>query len=316
MPIISIVIDNGETVAAKKRDAYIDAFLKNLVDEKNYSANTVAGYRVDLFGFRDYLAAAEGAARFPKSVSRLDVRAYLAHLGETRYSRQSIARKLAALRSFYKHLMRRKVITTDPLSGVRTPKREKKLPAFLSIKEVETLLETPDKSFLGLRDLAIFEVIYSGGVRVSELVGANTNDLDLPNGVLKVRGKGKKERLVSLGSFAVRAIEKYLAARLAQKKSRGFDKRALFLNRRGTRLSRRSVARLFAKYTARAGFGRKITPHTLRHSFATHMLDRGADLRSLQEMLGHKNISSTQIYTHVTTEHLKKLYDKAHPRAR
>jgi len=243
------------------------------------------------------------------------IRAYLAYLHNNNYSASSSARKLATLRSFYKFLVRRGYISTNPVSAIKTPKQEKRLPKCLSLEQVQKLLNTPnEKNWLGSRDKAMLETIYSTGVRVSELVDLNIDDVDFLGGMLHIRGKGNKERLAPIGQTAMLAIKKYLAMRNQHANSAQFDQRALFVNKHGKRLSTRSVRRKLDKYLIEAGLDPSISPHTLRHSFATHMLNNGADLRSVQELLGHQSISTTQIYTHLTAGKLKEAYDRAHPR--
>jgi site-specific recombinase XerD len=232
---------------------------------------------------------------------------------EKNYSKRTVARKLASLRSFFKFLYREGYIKTNPSSGISTPKLDKKLPIFLDTDEVSKLIEAPDeKDLSGLRDRALMETLYSTGIRVSELVGMNLSEIDFISGVIKVFGKGKKERLAPIGDKALRAIRNYLDKRGIGKLN---DKKAVFLNKDGGRLTDRSVRRIIEKYIKRVSLREGVSPHTLRHSFATHLLNRGADLRSVQELLGHMNLSTTQIYTHVTTQRLKEVYDKAHPRA-
>ena len=223
-----------------------------------------------------------------------------------------------AVRSLYKFLCREGILEINPVESIRTPKLDKKLPKFMTVNDTEALLNLPDLNTLsGIRDSAIMETLYSAGMRVSELVGIDVADVDFLNGVVKVKGKGKKERLSPIGNHALKAIQAYLDKRKLEMVSNKLctDSKALFLNNRGGRLTERSVARMLEKYVKKAGIYSKISPHTFRHSFATHLLDRGADLRSVQELLGHANLSTTQIYTHITTERLKEVYDKAHPRA-
>ncbi len=221
---------------------------------------------------------------------------------------------MASLRSFFKFLNQEAVLESNPFEILRTPKQTKKLPHFLSINDIDTLLKTPDESEIsGLRDRAMLETLYSTGIRVSELVGLNEEDVDFYGEMVKVQGKGKKERLSPVGSYAIKALKKYINSK---KKKKGLGKNVpLFLNKYGDRLSSRSVARSLDKYLKLTGINLATSPHTFRHSFATHMLDRGANLRAVQELLGHSNLSTTQIYTHVTTERLKNVYEKSHPRA-
>ena len=249
------------------------------------------------------------------------IRTFLAHLGTKDYSPATMARKIATLRSFYKWSHRRTLTKTNPMTAIRTPRQSKRLPKAITVDQVERLLSTPsDKDVLGMRDRAMLETLYSTGIRVSELVGLNVEDLDEPGEAMHVRGKGKKERLVPLGMHALAAVKRYL--QLIQNDQRFGNwvrdenkSRALFVNKHGKRLSSRSVRRKLDKYLVAAGLDTDISPHTLRHSFATHLLDNGADLRSVQELLGHQSLSTTQIYTHLTTQRLQQAYDTAHPRA-
>ena len=311
----------------------IGRFLEYLAEQRNFSEHTVRAYRADLSQFCGFLLSgsimAEGDAETsPTLAKRLlavrpaDVRAYLAEL-RGHYSKSSVARKLAALRSLYKFLIRNGQVETSPVAVVRTPKQDRRLPTCLDESQIDALLSAPAESagdddgpiarMLIARDRAILETIYSAGLRISELAGLEVDDLDTHGGSLHVRGKGKKERLVPLGSIAAEAVEEYLVCRAgAGDEPVG----PLFVNRRFGRLTDRSVRRMLDKYLQRAGLPAGVTPHTLRHSFATHLLNRGADLRSVQELLGHKSISTTQIYTHLTTAGLKAVYDKAHPLAR
>jgi len=250
------------------------------------------------------------------SVEVNTVRAYLAFLNEKQYSKATIARKLATLRSFYKFLVKRERLSSNPVISVRTPKQDKKLPRFLEYEEVKRLLETPPMdTWLGARDRAILETLYSTGVRVSELVALNMEDIDFLGEVVRVRGKGKKERISPIGSSALQVIQHYMEFRNKRAQSNtNFDSKVLFVNKHGSRLSTRSVRRKMDKYLKMAGLDPLISPHTLRHSFATHMLNSGADLRSVQELLGHQSLSTTQIYTHLTTSRIKEIYENAHPR--
>ncbi len=287
---------------------YIDKFINYLKVEKNSSGHTIINYSADLRDFGNFL----GDIRI-ESVNYLVLRRYLAHMREKNFSKRTVARKLASLRSFFRFLYREGYLKTNPASSVATPKLDKKLPLFLDTEEVVRLIESPDEKDLpGCRDRAILETLYSTGMRVSELVGLNMDSIDFIGGVAKVFGKGRKERLTPIGDKALRAIRTYLDKRGAKKLN---DKKAVFLNKNGTRLTDRSVRRIVDKYIRRAALREDISPHTLRHSFATHLLNRGADLRSVQELLGHMNLSTTQIYTHVTTKRLKEVYEKSHPRA-
>ena len=288
-------------------DRYVEKFIRYLEIERNASKHTLINYSVDLKSLSEFLKEEP-----IEKVDYVSLRRYLAHVKEQNLSKVSIARKIASIRSFFKFLFREGIIKNNPASSLSTPKRDKHLPKFLDEKEIVLLLESPgreDKA--GLRDRAILETLYSTGIRVSELVGLNMDHIDQIGGIIKVFGKGKKERIVPIGERALQAIRDYLKARRPVAK----DTKALFFNKNGGRLTDRSIRRIINKYITKASIQQKISPHTLRHSFATHMLDHGADLRSVQELLGHANLSSTQIYTHITTERLKSAYTKAHPRA-
>ncbi len=244
------------------------------------------------------------------------IRSFLNFLHEREYSKATAARKLATLRSFYKFCLRRSYVAANPVATIRTPKQEKRLPKFLEVEQVQKLLSTPeDSTLLGARDRAMLETLYSTGVRVSELVALNIGDVDTAGECLRIRGKGRKERVSPIGPTALAAIRKYLDMRASDPRSSTFDPSPLFVNKHGQRLSTRSVRRKLDKYLLMCGLDPSISPHTLRHTFATHMLNNGADLRSVQELLGHQSISTTQVYTHVTTAQLKKSYDESHPRS-
>jgi integrase/recombinase XerC len=244
------------------------------------------------------------------------IRSFLMFLTEREYSKATAARKLATLRSFYKFCLRRNYISTNPVAAIRTPKQEKRLPKFLEVEQIQKLLTTPDDTtLLGARDRAMLETLYSTGVRVSELVALNIADVDIPGECLRIRGKGRKERVTPIGPTALVAIRKYMELRANDPRSATFDHQPLYVNKHGQRLSTRSVRRKLDKYLIMCGLDPSISPHTLRHTFATHMLNNGADLRSVQELLGHQSISTTQVYTHVTTAQLKKDYDNSHPRS-
>ena len=290
---------------------HIDKFINYLRVERNASNHTITNYRIDLSRFSAFLGEKEIA-----SVDHLALRRFLAELRSKNYSKRTIARKLASLRSFFKFLYREGYIKTNPISAIQTPKLEKKLPVFLDVNKVVRLIQSPpDNNTRGLRDRAILETLYSTGARVSELVGLDIGDVDFISGVIKVLGKGSKERIVPIGEPAIAAIRRYIDKRGQGPAARNKDKDAVFLNKSDRRLTDRSVRRIIDKYIRLCSITEHISPHSLRHSFATHLLDRGADLRSVQELLGHMNLSTTQIYTHVTTERLKSVYDKAHPRA-
>jgi integrase/recombinase XerC len=323
----------------------VHKFLDYLKFERRFSEHTAKCYGADLSQFCDFLSdRSEGASHDMGHVSgsvhesdfgtavatqvdtRVDqlllsartesVRGYLAFLNDKQYSKATIARKLATLRSFYKFLVKRNHITSNPVASIRTPKQEKKLPRYLEYEEVKRLLDTPPvNTWLGARDRAILETLYSTGIRVSELVALNMDDIDFLGEVVHVRGKGKKERIAPIGSSALQVIQHYMEYRNKRAQSNSnFDSKVLFVNKHGRRLSTRSVRRKMDKYLKMAGLDPAISPHTLRHSFATHMLNNGADLRSVQELLGHQSLSTTQVYTHLTTTKLKEVYDAAHPR--
>jgi len=293
----------------------IGEFLNYLTYEKNASLNTVAAYRDDLDSFvsfltNDYFTMSRDDLDL-RRVDHLTVRAYLAHLARRKLARSSTARHLSALRSFFKYLMREGRAEANPARTVTTPKREKHLPSVMQTSDIALLLEQPDISTpLGTRDRAWLELLYASGLRISELVGIDLDDIELRARLLKVRGKGKKERIVPFGSKAEEAVRAWLAVREVK-----HDEGALFLNYRGERITTRSVRRLFDRYVRAASLRAGISPHTMRHSFATHLLNAGADLRGIQELLGHASLSTTQKYTHLNDWQLIAVYKKAHPRA-
>ncbi len=323
----------------------IQKFLDYLKFERRFSEHTAKCYGADLSQFGEFLhntsdgdshdhdhmghdhdGGGTATAVATQSLVIIDqlllsaqpdsIRAYLTFLNEKQYSKATVARKLATLRSFYKFLVKRNYTSSSPVVSIRTPKQDKKLPRFLEYEEVKRLLNTPPtNTWLGARDRAILETLYSTGIRVSELVALNMDDIDFLGEVVHVRGKGKKERIAPIGSSALQVIQHYMEYRNKRAQSNGnFDSKVLFVNKHGKRLSTRSVRRKMDKYLKMAGLDPAISPHTLRHSFATHMLNNGADLRSVQELLGHQSLSTTQVYTHLTTTRLKEVYDHAHPR--
>lgn len=332
-----------------------DAFTAYLANERHFSPYTARCYGADLRQFVEFLsteysveidatreAAAMQAAQDrraaagsyapnapidasfrPKTVtepillaSAEIIRQFLAHLGEQNYSAATMARKIATLRSFYKWAERRGLAMGNPMTVIRTPRQAKRLPKAITIEQIERLLSTPgDADVLGRRDRAMLETLYSTGIRVSELVGLQIGDLDLAGEALRVRGKGSKERIVPLGSHAIGAINRYIELLKADPRLASRETGPLFVNKHGGRLSSRSVRRKLDKYLKQCGLDPTISPHTLRHSFATHLLDNGADLRSVQELLGHQSLSTTQVYTHLTAQRLQDAYQKAHPRA-
>lgn len=295
----------------------IAQFLRYLATERNASDLTIKAYREDLFGLVEWLEATRGDDPRPDELSSQDLRAFQAALGQAEYARTTIARKLASLRSFYRFAIRQGLATHNPAKPLRNPRRQRKLPHVLSNDEVGRLLLTPpESSAAGLRDRAILETIYAAGLRVSELVALRDGDLDLHEQIVRVRGKGRKERISPLGSYAIKAIKRYARVRTRDPKTEALGRDApVFVNRFGRILTTRSVGRMLEKHIAVASLDKRTSPHTLRHSFATHLLDRGADIRSVQELLGHKSLATTQIYTHVSAANLRQVYEKAHPRA-
>lgn len=291
-------------------------FLRYLAVEKNASDLTIKSYREDLMDLADYLIDHLGSRLQPGDVTPRDLRGYVAALHDAGYAQASIARKLASLRSFYRYAQRQQFCQSNPAKPLRNPRGQRKLPHFLTSQEIGQLLVAPKSSdMLGLRDRAILETMYSAGLRVSEVVGLNDGDLDYAEAIARIRGKGRRERLAPLGKFALQALHAYTPHRvLASKEPRGRQS-PVFVNRFGTRLTVRSVGRMLEKYIAQTGLDSRTSPHTLRHSFATHLIDRGADIRSVQELLGHKSLVTTQIYTHLSTANLREAYLKAHPRA-
>lgn len=320
--------------ADPEMDRALSSFLSYLLNERNASQHTVDSYRLDIqqFAMLQLNADVETAQIDWNSVDVYTARTYIVKLQEElEVSRTSILRKLSGMRSFYRYMQRELLAHDNPFSGLIAPKRQKLLPKYMTVEEVGRLLDTPQlfwkdayekeiakdeesARFSAARDAAILEVIYSGGLRISEALGLNMEDLDLISGVMRVRGKGKKERLCGLGNPAIRALRKYFPVRRMRS---GNERRnaPVFVNRFGQRLTTRSFQRNFKLYLRAAGLPLDMTPHKLRHSFATHLLDAGADLRSVQELLGHANLSTTQIYTHISTERMKAVYNKAHPRA-
>ena len=296
---------------------YISRFSSWLADEKGYSHHTVSNYRRDLLEF----GAEAGLEKSVAEIGTAVVRNYVYSLNLKNKS-SSVARKLSALRTFFRFLEREGVIQKNPVAAIAMPKQEHHIPVFLSVDEVFALLECPGpEEKFGARDRAILELLYSTGMRVSELVGCNMANLDIAGEVVRVKGKGNRERLIPFGRPAVKAMREYFPSREEQlrkclQQGRKFDNEAVFLNGRGTRLTSRSVERLIGEYGRRAGIDKPVTPHVLRHSFATHLLEMGADMRSVQEMLGHASLSTTQKYTHLDMVHLMKVYDRAHPKAR
>jgi integrase/recombinase XerC len=301
----------------------LEQFLEHLRFERNLSEHTLRNYTSDLQQFLEHLAPAnQSKKRELPSVRQIDhitVREWLATLHGEHKSKSSIARKLAALRTFFQFLVREGILETNPAKLINTPRLEKKLPQHLTVEEAIRFIETPDvETNLGKRDRAMLELMYATGVRVSELTKLNLGDVDLANKLIRVTGKRRKERIVPFGEPALEALKDYLSTRntfLAHARISVRDEKALFLNYQGTRITTRSVGRMIEKYIGICAGMHNISPHALRHSFATHLLDSGADLRDIQELLGHARLSTTQIYTHVSMEKLIEVYDKAHPKA-
>jgi integrase/recombinase XerC len=335
----------------------VEAFLRYLIDERHFSPYTSRCYGVDLRQYVEHLCeelgitvnrdqerdalnrrrnspatqphndsdivGTVGPATITNAIFEADVnsiRAFLVRLDENRYSAATMARKIATLRSFYRWMDKVALVAANPMLMIRTPRQAKRLPKAIDVEQVEKLLSAPDATtLLGARDRAILETLYSTGIRVSELVGINRGDIDESSEALIVRGKGRRERIVPLGSHALVALRHYTAMLDAVAgTSTGIKAEPdspLFINKHGTRLSTRSVRRKVSKYLTTAGLDPDISPHTLRHSFATHLLDNGADLRSVQELLGHQSLSTTQVYTHLSTQRMRNAYNEAHPRA-
>lgn len=293
-------------------------YLRHLGLERGASEHTVKSYREDLSQALAFFRERAGSDS-PEigSLTVRHLRAYTSWLTDQGYAKSTIARRLASIRSWCRFLCRHGVLQSNPADGLRGPRQDRKLPHFLTSDDIGRLLSAPDVTTpFGKRDLAMLEALYSGGLRVSELCGLNLSDLDLSEGILTVRGKGRKERLALLGGPAREAMTDWLASRSAFLSAIGREGGdVVFLNKLGTRLTTRSVGRLLEKYLAQAGLDPRTSPHTLRHSFATHLLDAGADIRGVQELLGHKNLTTTQVYTHVSTQRLHDSYRKAHPRA-
>jgi integrase/recombinase XerC len=295
----------------------VERFLTYLKVERNASDLTVKSYREDLTALADYLAEGRsGRCPEPGEVTAMELRGYVSALHEAGYAQTTIARRLASLRSFFRFGQREGWVANNPAKPLRNPRKPRRLPHFLSTEDIGRLLVAPSNSDpMGLRDRAILETMYSAGLRISETVGLDQSDLDFEAGILRVRGKGRKERLAPIGSYAVQALRRWLAVRRVSPREPQGPQSPVFVNKFGRRLTTRSVARMLQKYLRITGLDSRTTPHSLRHSFATHLLDRGADIRSVQELLGHKSLVTTQIYTHVSTTGLREAYQKAHPRA-
>ncbi|HEY8226903.1 MAG TPA: tyrosine recombinase XerC [Pyrinomonadaceae bacterium] len=302
----------------------VNQFLEHLQYERNVSAHTLRNYRIDLEQFFNYLSSPDTQNKKSQTpaleqIDHLTIREWLASLHSAQKQKSSIARKLAALRTFFQFLVREGLLELNPAKLVSTPRQEKKLPKHLSVEEAVRFIESPDPDTdLGMRDRAMLELMYATGVRVAELTTMNVGDIDFSNQLIRVTGKRRKQRIVPFGEPAAAALRAYLQVRekfLFNAPISKRDEQALFLNYQGTRITTRSVGRMVEKYIRICAGIHNISPHALRHSFATHLLDSGADLRDIQELLGHARLSTTQVYTHVSMEKLIEVYDKAHPKA-
>jgi len=298
---------------------YIKEFLSYLEVERNLAGNTISSYENDLLQFHNYLVSL-----FKKNdynINEIDqkiIRNYLRHLLVNNIKKVSIGRKAAAIRSYFRFLSKRKYIQKNPSSNIISPKAEKKLPVFVDEKSIEKMMKLPDPEIItGLRDLAILELFYGSGIRESELLELNLSGLNLSKNIMKVFGKGSKERIVPVGSRAAEVLSEYLKRRneLFSKETDENDKKTVFLTNHGKKFYRTGIYNIVKFYLSKAFGGDKCSPHVLRHTFATHLLDRGADIESVKQMLGHSSLSTTQIYTHVSVDYLKKIYNKAHPKA-
>lgn len=302
---------------------FLDDFLQHLKYERNASEHTLRNYESDLVQFYDYIAPADEQGRRRKvdlpAIDILTIREYMAELYEKKKKKSSIHRKVAALRTFFRYLCREGVLEVNPAKLVSSPRVDRTLPNHLTIEQMVKFIETPEiETVLGKRDRSILELLYASGLRVSELVGLNLHDIDFSNQTVRVKGKGRKERIVPFGEHAKRALQEYLGVRselLIEADSDQVDPLAVFMNYQGTRITTRSVGRMIDKYVKQCAQIHHISPHSLRHSFATHLLDAGADLRTIQELLGHVRLSTTQQYTHVSMDKLMEVYDRSHPKA-
>ena len=291
----------------QKSKKLFEQFLFFLKSEQNVSLHTLKAYTLDLNEFLGFVS------KKPKDIDNLDIRSFLASLHHRKLKKSSISRKLATIRSFFKYLHREGYVKKNPAKLVSSPKVPRELPRFLSVDEVFSLMETPTgDTFKPTRDKANLELLYSSGLRVTELTSLDMSDLDFKESLIRVKGKGRKERIIPVGSKAMEALQNYLPERMSQKKQTA----ALFINNRGSRLTQRSVRRVLSHYSSMITIKGNLSPHGLRHTIATHLLHEGADLRAIQELLGHASLSTTQKYTHVDIKHLSEVYDKAHPFAK
>jgi integrase/recombinase XerC len=302
---------------------HIDDFIRHLKYERNASAHTLRNYESDLAQFYEHVAPADerGNRREVnlREMDHLAIREYMAALYEQKKKKSSIHRKIASLRTFFRYLCREGILEVNPAKLVSSPRVERKLPNHLTIEQMVKFIETPETdSVLGKRDRAMLELLYASGIRVSELVNLNLPDVDFSNQTVRVKGKGRKERIVPFGEHAKKAIQDYLGVRgelMIEADPDKLDALAVFMNYQGTRITTRSVGRMVDKYVKQCAAIHHISPHSLRHSFATHLLDAGADLRAIQELLGHARLSTTQQYTHVSMDKLMEVYDQSHPKA-
>ncbi len=300
-----------QTLSKEVVEKWLQRFIFYIEVERGYSEHTASAYATDLKEFFTFLETEGNFTLSPQIFRR-----YLAFLHELEREKSTVARKLAALRSFFRYLGKRDLYEDNPLADIKTPKRGHYLPTFLYPKEIELLLDAPTKTTtLGKRDRAILEVFYSSGLRLGELVGLNLKDIDWELDSLLIRGKGNKERLVPIGFYAVDALHDYLQNSRPQL-IKAEKEEAVFLSNRGQRINRRTVEYMVDKYVNQVGLNSNISPHSIRHTFATHLLENGADIRSVQELLGHENVSTTQIYTHLSRKKLREVYFSAHPRAK
>lgn len=294
----------------------VSGFLKYLRIERNASELTIKSYGDDMGHLIEFYEEQLGRVPAPRDADVSQLRTYAAYLHECGYARSTIARRLACLRSFFRFCKREGLCEANPAKPLRTPRAGRKLPHFLTTDEVGRLLSAPSVTKNdGLRDRAILETMYSAGLRVAEVVALDTDHWDRDSGILRVHGKGRKERIAPVGSYATKALDFWMEVRKPDPHGKREQIDAIFLNRFGRRLTTRSIGRMLEKYILASGLSRQTSPHTLRHSFATHLLDGGADLRSVQELLGHKSLTTTQIYTHVSTRRLRETYEQAHPHA-
>ena len=295
----------------------INSFITHLAIERQLSNNTIKAYTRDLNCFKDFCRAKEDSFEW-SAITASDVRVFVSGLHQSGLSRKSLQRTLSSIRTFYDYLSSELAVKVNPAKGVRAPKQHQRLPSALDVDEVAQLLDIPMDDWHSVRDKAMLELVYSSGLRLSELVGVDIADIDLTEGTVRVEGKGRKERVVPVGSRALAAISAWRAIRstVPVKVTGPIDPKALFLSERGVRISNRNVQARFYKRQLQQGIPSRLSPHKLRHSFASHLLESSGDLRAVQEMLGHSDISTTQIYTHLDFQHLAATYDKAHPRAR